>query len=200
MRELAAQLAIRATRFLCVARVPRSPEEEAKAKETLIGHGAEAVRLHEIQIEKRLEHLPLHSLRADPWLGEEPLTRPTANAEAALASQQQVEDPLRAPRTPRLGGFFTFISMILNICANPAGDIGKPHLDFLAVGLDAMVKFGTASQRYLSDFSKEIFTRRIAPCRAQLLVARVNGDVCGCSPLRLPPAPTRFEAARRRRP
>jgi hypothetical protein len=72
-RELAAQLAARDL-VLCV-RV-RSPEEEAKAQDILIGHGAEAVRLHEIQIEKRLEHLPLHSLRADPWLGEEPLGRP----------------------------------------------------------------------------------------------------------------------------
>jgi hypothetical protein len=160
-RELAAQLAARDL-VLCV-RV-RSPEEEAKAQDILIGHGAEAVRLHEIQIEKRLEHLPLHSLRADPWLGEEPLTRRNCkNAEAALASQQQVEDPLRAPAL--------LARRIFHVHIDDLEHIGKPHLDFLAVGLDAMVKFGTASQRYLSDFSKEIFTRRIAPCRLRLLVA-----------------------------
>jgi hypothetical protein len=72
-RELAAQLAARDL-VLCV-RV-RSLEQEAKAQEILIGNGAEAVRPHEIQIEKRLEHLPLHSLRVDPWLGDEPLGRP----------------------------------------------------------------------------------------------------------------------------
>jgi hypothetical protein len=59
---------------LCV-RV-RSPEDEMKAQQILLGHGAEAVRPHEIEIEKRLEDLPLHSLRADPWLGDEPLARP----------------------------------------------------------------------------------------------------------------------------
>jgi hypothetical protein len=72
-RELAARLAARDL-VLCV-RV-RSPEEEAKAQEILVAHGAEAVRPHEIQVEKRVEHLPLHSLRVDPWLGEEPLGRP----------------------------------------------------------------------------------------------------------------------------
>jgi hypothetical protein len=72
-RELAAQLAARDL-VLCV-RV-RSIEQEAKAQDILIGHGAEAVRPHEIQIEKRLEHLPLHSLQVDPWLGDEPLGRP----------------------------------------------------------------------------------------------------------------------------
>jgi hypothetical protein len=55
----------------------RSPEEEAKAKATeiLLGRGAQAVRPHEIAIDKRLEHLPLHSLRVDPWLGDEPLAQ-----------------------------------------------------------------------------------------------------------------------------
>jgi hypothetical protein len=55
--------------------------------------------------------------------------------------------------------------MILNMCANPAGDIGKPHLDFLAVGLDAMVKFGTAPQRYLSDFPKKYLPEGLHLCR-----------------------------------
>ena len=59
---------------LCV-RV-RSPDQEQKAQQLLLGHGADAVRPHEIEIEKRLEDLPLHSLRVDPWLGDEPLARP----------------------------------------------------------------------------------------------------------------------------
>jgi hypothetical protein len=53
----------------------RSAEEEAKATEILLRHGAQAVRPHEITIDKRLEHLPLHSLRVDPWLGDEPLAQ-----------------------------------------------------------------------------------------------------------------------------
>jgi hypothetical protein len=72
-RELEAQVAA-GDLVLCV-RV-RSPEDEMKAQQILLGHGAEAVRPHEIEIEKRLEDLPLHSLRADPWLGNEPLARP----------------------------------------------------------------------------------------------------------------------------
>ena len=38
----------------------------------LLRHGAQAVRPHEITIDKRLEHLPLHSLWVGPWLGDEP--------------------------------------------------------------------------------------------------------------------------------
>ncbi len=72
-RELEAQIAA-SDLVLCV-RV-RSSEDEMKAQQILLGRGAEAVRPHEIEIEKRLEHLPLHSLRADPWLGDEPLARP----------------------------------------------------------------------------------------------------------------------------
>jgi hypothetical protein len=71
-RELVAQSAARDV-VLCV-RV-RSPEQEAKAQDILITHGAEAVRPHELQIEKHLQDLPLHSLRVDPWLGEEPLAK-----------------------------------------------------------------------------------------------------------------------------
>jgi hypothetical protein len=41
-----------------------SPEQEAKAQEVLIASGGEAVRVHEIEIEKRLEDLPLSSLIA----------------------------------------------------------------------------------------------------------------------------------------
>ena len=53
----------------------RSPDREAKAQEILTAHGAEAVRVHEIEIDKRLEDIPLSALRLDPWLGEEPLGR-----------------------------------------------------------------------------------------------------------------------------
>jgi hypothetical protein len=54
----------------------RSPEQEDKAQEILRKHGGEAVRVHEVEIEKRLEDLPLGSIRPDPWLGDEPLARP----------------------------------------------------------------------------------------------------------------------------
>jgi hypothetical protein len=51
----------------------RSPEREAQAQEVMRRHGARAVRVHEIEIEKTVEDLPLHTLRPDPWLGSEPL-------------------------------------------------------------------------------------------------------------------------------
>lgn len=54
----------------------RSPEQEALAQEILRSHGAKAVRVHEIEIEKRPEDLPLGTVRPDPWLGSEPLGRP----------------------------------------------------------------------------------------------------------------------------
>jgi hypothetical protein len=53
-----------------------SPEKEAEAQEILIRHGGEAVHVHEIDLAKRTEDLPLHSLRADPWLGDERLGQP----------------------------------------------------------------------------------------------------------------------------
>jgi hypothetical protein len=53
----------------------RSPDREAKAQEILTAHGAEAVRVQEIEIDKRLQDIPLSALRLDPWLGEEPLGR-----------------------------------------------------------------------------------------------------------------------------
>jgi hypothetical protein len=52
------------------------PEQEALAQEILLAHGARAVRVHEIDLEKRPEDLPLGSIRPDPWLGSEPLGRP----------------------------------------------------------------------------------------------------------------------------
>jgi hypothetical protein len=48
----------------------RSPEREDEAQEILLRHGAQAVRVHELEIEKRVEDIPLSSLRPDPWLGE----------------------------------------------------------------------------------------------------------------------------------
>jgi hypothetical protein len=44
----------------------RSPEREDKAQRILKDHGAEAVRVHEIEIQKRFEDVPLSSL----FLGE----------------------------------------------------------------------------------------------------------------------------------
>jgi hypothetical protein len=73
IRHLEAQLISR--ELVLLVRV-RSAEEEAKATEILLGHGAQAVRPHEITVDKRLEHLPLHSLRVDPWLGDESLAHP----------------------------------------------------------------------------------------------------------------------------
>ena len=72
IRRLEAQLITR--KLVLLVRV-RSAEEEAKATEILLHHGAQAVRPHEIAIDKRLEHLPLHSLRVDPWLGDDPLAQ-----------------------------------------------------------------------------------------------------------------------------
>jgi hypothetical protein len=73
VRELKTQLI--ASELVLLVRV-RSPEDEMKAQQILIGHAAQAVRPHEIAIDKRLQDLPLHSLRPDPWLGNEPLGHP----------------------------------------------------------------------------------------------------------------------------
>ena len=43
----------------------RSPEQETKIQQILRGDGADAVRVHEIELEKRLEDLPLSSLLVD---------------------------------------------------------------------------------------------------------------------------------------
>jgi hypothetical protein len=80
IRRLEAQLITR--ELVLLVRV-RSAEEEAKATEILLHHGAQAVRPHEIAIDKRLEHLPLHSLRVDPWLGDEPLAQVEATTPGA---------------------------------------------------------------------------------------------------------------------
>jgi hypothetical protein len=53
-----------------------APEQEERALRILRRHGAEAVRVHEIPLDKRLKDIPLSSLRIDPWLGEERLGQP----------------------------------------------------------------------------------------------------------------------------
>jgi hypothetical protein len=59
----------------------RNPEKEALAQEILAKFGGEAIRVHEIELEKRLDDLPLSKLKPDPWLGHEPL----AHAETSEA-------------------------------------------------------------------------------------------------------------------
>jgi uncharacterized membrane protein YeaQ/YmgE (transglycosylase-associated protein family) len=54
----------------------RSSEQEDIAQAILRAHGARAVRVHEIEMEKRPEDLPLGTVRPDPWLGSEPLGHP----------------------------------------------------------------------------------------------------------------------------
>jgi hypothetical protein len=54
----------------------RTPEHEQKAIDIFKAHHAVGVRVHEMEIQKRLEDLPLSSLRPDPWLGNEPLAKP----------------------------------------------------------------------------------------------------------------------------
>jgi hypothetical protein len=53
-----------------------SEEKETEAQEFLLRHGAEAVHVHEIELPKRTEDLPLGSVRPDPWLGDERLGQP----------------------------------------------------------------------------------------------------------------------------
>ena len=54
----------------------RSPEREESAVRILRESGARVVRVHEIEIAKTVEDLPLSSLRPDPWLGPERLGQP----------------------------------------------------------------------------------------------------------------------------
>lgn len=53
-----------------------SPEKEALAQEILVRHSGEAVHVHEIEFARRIDDLPLHSLRPDPWVGDERLGEP----------------------------------------------------------------------------------------------------------------------------
>jgi hypothetical protein len=54
----------------------RSADQEERAQQILRERGAQAVRIHEMEVDKRPEDLPLSKLRPDPWLGGEPLGRP----------------------------------------------------------------------------------------------------------------------------
>jgi hypothetical protein len=51
----------------------RTPEREEIAQKVLSDHGARAIRVHEIEIDKTAEDLPLSKLRPDPWLANERL-------------------------------------------------------------------------------------------------------------------------------
>jgi hypothetical protein len=51
----------------------RKPESETEAQEILTKFGGEGIRVHEIEIDKRLDDLPLSKFKPDPWLGGEPL-------------------------------------------------------------------------------------------------------------------------------
>jgi hypothetical protein len=53
-----------------------SDEKEAQAREILSAHDAHYVHVHEIELAKTLEDIPLSSLRPDPWLGNERLGHP----------------------------------------------------------------------------------------------------------------------------
>ena len=66
------ELQLRAGGMVVWVRV-RYPEKEAQAQEILARFGGEAIRVHEIEIDKRLADLPLSKLKPDPWLGGEPL-------------------------------------------------------------------------------------------------------------------------------
>jgi hypothetical protein len=52
----------------------RTAQHEEKALRILQLHSPKAVHVHEI--EKRMEDIPLGSLRPDPWLGNEHLEAP----------------------------------------------------------------------------------------------------------------------------
>jgi hypothetical protein len=62
-------------RFVLCVRIP-SDEQEQTARRILESNGAARVDVAAIEVEKRLQDLPLSSLRIDPWLGDEPLGRP----------------------------------------------------------------------------------------------------------------------------
>jgi hypothetical protein len=68
-----------ATRGLILWVRVHSPQREELAERILREHGARAVRVHEVEIEKRPEEIPLATLRPDPWLGPERLGQPLSN-------------------------------------------------------------------------------------------------------------------------
>lgn len=54
----------------------RSTDREEKGQEILLQNGGQAIRAHEIELEKHAEEIPLSSLQPDPWLGSERLGQP----------------------------------------------------------------------------------------------------------------------------
>ncbi|MGY3332597.1 hypothetical protein ACVILI_005614 [Mesorhizobium sp. USDA 4775] len=57
----------------------RNPERETEAQDILAKFGGEGIRVHEIEIDKRLDDLPLSKFKPDPWLGGEPLAHTEQN-------------------------------------------------------------------------------------------------------------------------
>jgi len=74
-QRLFGQDKIKGTQLILWVRA-NSDERQEQAREILIAHGASAVRIHEIEIAKTIDDLPLSSLRPDPWLGNERLGQP----------------------------------------------------------------------------------------------------------------------------
>jgi hypothetical protein len=61
--------------FILWVRV-NSPDRETKAERLLCARGGEAVHPHEIHLGKRVEDIPLSTVRPDPWLGDKRLGEP----------------------------------------------------------------------------------------------------------------------------
>lgn len=61
--------------FILWVRV-NSPEREQKAERILRARGGEAVHPHEINLGKRVEDIPLATVRPDPWLSDKRLGEP----------------------------------------------------------------------------------------------------------------------------
>jgi hypothetical protein len=61
--------------FIIWVRV-NSPEREEEAERILRARGGEAVHPHEINLGKRVEDIPLSTVRPDPWLGDKRLGEP----------------------------------------------------------------------------------------------------------------------------
>lgn len=53
----------------------QTSEKEERAQEILAKSGGESIRVHEIEIEKRLDDLPLSKFNPDPWLDNQPRVR-----------------------------------------------------------------------------------------------------------------------------
>jgi hypothetical protein len=68
--------AIMAARGIALWVRMHSDEREDQARRILERHGGSAVRVHEIDLAKRTEDIPLASLQPDPWLGGERLRSP----------------------------------------------------------------------------------------------------------------------------